>query len=242
VPQLCLIETWGSNCREHGLGPHSRSRRGKQPSVTLLNPRLTCENVVISTSGVDLMGRLSNPPETLENLSEQGCHGSAPASRKTLKSPKRSSSSPGRRDSNNKGQLSNPASMALCGDDDAANPPTAGPSARPPGPPVQRRLTLSQLQAIAARYQSGRSLHDLAREFRVHHRTVADHLERLGIARRVSLPKLSAAEVNQAATRYRAGESLAIVGKALNVHASTVGRALKRAGIKVRPRPGTEWC
>lgn len=62
---------------------------------------------------------------------------------------------------------------------------------------------------------------------------MADHLERLGIARRVSLPKLSAADVKGAATRYRAGESLAIVKKALNIHASTVRRALKRAGIKI---------
>jgi transposase-like protein len=186
------------------------------------------------------MGRLSNPPETLEHLAEQGCHGSPTTSRETRKSPKRSSDSPGPRDSNNKGQLSNPTSMALCGDDYGAHPATAGRSTRRPGPAVQRRLTPSQLQALAARYQSGRSLHDLAREFGVHHRTVADHLERLGIARRVNLPKLSAADVKRAATRCRAGESLAIMGKALNVDASTVGRALKRAGIKIRPRPGTE--
>ena len=186
------------------------------------------------------MGRLSNPPETLEHLAEQGCHGSSSTSPGTSKSPKRSSGSPGPGDSNNKGQLSNPASMALRGDDYRANPLTAGRSPRRPGPPVQRRLTPSQLEALAARYQSGRSLNDLAREFGVHHRTVADHLERLGIARRVNLPKLSAADVKRAVTRYRAGESLAIVGKALNVDASTVQRDLKRAGIKIRPRPGTE--
>jgi len=186
------------------------------------------------------MGRLSNPPETLEHLSEQGCHGSPSFSQESLKSPKRSPDSPGPRDSNNKGQLSNPASMAPCGDDYGANPPTAGRSTRRLGPPVQRRLTPCQLESVAARYQSGRSLKDLAQEFGVHHRTVADHLERLGIARRVNFPKLSAADVKRAATRYRAGESLAIVGKALNVDASTVQRALKRAGIKIRPRPGSE--
>jgi DNA-binding CsgD family transcriptional regulator len=186
------------------------------------------------------MGRLSNPPETLEHLSEQGCHGSPPTRRETLKFPKRSSDCPGPRDSNNKGQLSNPASMALCGDDHGANPPIAGRSTRPPGPPVQRRLTPSQLEVLSARYQSGRSLNDLAREFGVHHRTVAEHLERLGIARRVNLPKLSAADVKRAATRYRAGESLAIVGKAFNVDASTVGRALRKAGVKTRDAQGKE--
>lgn len=184
------------------------------------------------------MGRLSNPPDTLETVAQQGSRDAPATGGKSPSTAIRSSNPSEDRGSNNKGQLSNPASMALCGDDDGANPPTAGRSTRRPGPPVQRRLTPSQLEAVAARYQSGRSLNDLAREFGVHHRTLADHLERLGIARRVNLPKLSAADVKRAATRYRAGESLAIVGKALNVDASTVQRALKRAGIKIRPRHG----
>lgn len=184
-------------------------------SLTKVGSRLgrRAETVRQALMKADLMGRLSNPPKTLEHLSEQGCHGSPRTSRETLKSPKRSSDSPGPRDSNNKGQLSNPAPMAPCADEDGANPPTAGRSTRRLGPPVQRRLTPSQLEAVAARYQSGRSLNDLAREFGVHHRTVADHLERLGIARRVTLPKLSAADVKGAATRYRAAESLAIVAR-----------------------------
>jgi len=65
-------------------------------------------------------------------------------------------------------------------------------------------------------------LDDLAREFGVHHRTVADHLERLGIARRVNLPKLTPADVKRAVSQYRAGDSLATVGKTLNVDAPTV--------------------
>jgi Helix-turn-helix domain len=85
---------------------------------------------------------------------------------------------------------------------------------------------------------SSGSLKDVAREFGVHHRTVADHLERLGIPRRVNFPKLSVAESKHAVARYGAGESLAVVGKALNVDASTVQRALKRAGVQLRPRPG----
>ncbi len=135
------------------------------------------------------------------------------------------------------GRLSNPASMVLGGDNGAPSP-TSGGSARRPGPPVQRRLTPSDLEAVVARYQSGRSLNDLATEFGVHHRTVADHLKRLGIARRVNLAKLNAADVKRAASRYRAGASLATVGMALNVDASTVQRAFKRAGVPIRPRPG----
>jgi len=93
---------------------------------------------------------------------------------------------------------------------------------------------------VVAGYQSGRSLNDLAREFGVYRRTVADHLERLSIARRLNLPKLSAADVKRAITRYQAGDSLVTLGKALNVDASTVQRALRRAGIQIRPRPGAK--
>ena len=115
---------------------------------------------------------------------------------------------------------------------------TPAPERSGPTKPVQRRLTHSELEVVAAAYQHGRSLDELAREFGIHHRTVADHLERLGIARRVNLPKLSAADVKRAAARYRNGESLATVGKALKVDASSVQRALKRVGVPIRPRPG----
>jgi len=99
-------------------------------------------------------------------------------------------------------------------------------------------LTPSQIEDVVAGYQSGRSLADLAQEFDIHHRTVAGHLERLGVARRVNLTKMSPADVRFAAICYRAGESLATVGKVLNVDASTVQRALKRAGVMIRQRPG----
>ena len=118
-----------------------------------------------------------------------------------------------------------------------AHSPIAGRSASDPGP-IQRRLTPSELEAVVAQYQSGRSLKQLGREFRVHHRTVAIHLERLGIARRVNLTKLTAPDAKRAVARYRAGDSLATVGKALNVDSSTVQRALDRAGEAIRPRPG----
>ena len=113
-----------------------------------------------------------------------------------------------------------------------------GRSRRRHGPPVLRRLTRSEIEEVVSGYRSGRSLADLAREFGIHHRTVADHLERLGIARRVNLPKMSPADVYRAAARNRAGESLATVGEALNVDASTVQRTLRRAGVTIRPRPG----
>src|SRR5665213_311539 len=96
----------------------------------------------------------------------------------------------------------------------------------------------SEVAAVAAEYQNGRSLDDLAREFGVHRRTIADRLERLGVARRVNLPKLTPTDIERAVRQYQAGDSLATVGKRLNVDASTVQRALKRAGVAIRPRPG----
>lgn len=187
---------------------------------------------------VDLWGRLSNPPDTLETVSEQGLLVEPAADRKPQKAAKRSSRRPGAGGPDNKGQHSNPGSMALSTDVDEVDSPTADGAARRPTKPVQHRLTPSELEAMAAAYQHGRSLDELAREFGVHRRTVADHLERLGVARRVNLPKLTPTDIERAAIQYRAGDSLATVGKMLHVDASTVQRALKRAGETIRPRPG----
>src|SRR5665213_1920064 len=136
------------------------------------------------------------------------------------------------------GQHSIPGSRALRADVDSVDSPTADGAARGPAKPLQRRLTPSEIEAATAAYQHGRSLDDLAREFGVHRRTVADHLERLGVARRVNLPKLTPTDIERAVSQYQAGDSLATVGRILNVDASTVQRALKRAGVAIRPRRG----
>ncbi len=195
-------------------------------------------NVVILTTPVDLWGRLSNPPETLETPPEQGFLVELAADRKPKKATRRSSNRPGAGDPNNRGQHSNLGSQALRGDVNGVDSPTTDRAARRATKPVQRRLTPPEVAALAAEYQHGRSLDDLAREFGVHHRTVADHLERVGIARRANLPKLTPSDVKRAVNQYRVGDSLATVGKTLNVDASTVQRALKRAGVAIRPRPG----
>lgn len=114
--------------------------------------------------------------------------------------------------------------MAIRADVDSVDSPTAGGAARRPTKPVQPRLTPSEVAAVAAEYQHGRSLDDLAREFGVHRQTVADHLERLGIARRVNLPKLTPTATERAVSHNQVGDSLATVGKTLNVDASTVQR------------------
>ncbi len=187
---------------------------------------------------VDLWGRLSNPAGSQETGPEQGFLAEPAAGRKPQKAPQRSGNRPGAAGPDHKGRHSNPGSRALSTDADSVDSSTADGAARRPTKPVQRRLTPSELEAVAAAYQHGRSLDEIAREFGVHRRTVAVHLERLGVARRVNLPKLTPTDIARAVSQYRAGDSLATVGKILKVDASTVQRALKRAGEAIRPRPG----
>ncbi len=146
------------------------------------------------TPTVDLMGRLSNPPEAVESVAHQGGCDTPPPRRTTSKGAKRSSNPPEPNDLEEKGQLSNPTESSHHGDDGRVDSPTAGRSMRRPGPPVLRRLTPPQIEDVVAGYQSGRSLIELAQEFGIHHRTVAGHLERLGVARRVNLTKMSPAD------------------------------------------------
>ena len=169
---------------------------------------------------------------------DQGFLAGTAAGRKRQKAPQRSANRPGAAGPDNKRRHSNPCSSALSADANSFDSPTADGAAPRPTKPVQRRLTPSEVSAIAAAYQHGRSLDELAREFGVHRRTVAHHLERLGVARRVNLPKLTPTDIERAVSQYQAGDSLATVGKILNVDASTVQRALKQAGMAIRPRPG----
>ena len=59
----------------------SWSRSVASTCLFVISQRGAQQNVVISTTPVDLMGRLSNPPETLEYVTDQGAHGSLPALR-----------------------------------------------------------------------------------------------------------------------------------------------------------------
>ena len=108
-----------------------------------------------------------------------------------------------------------------------------------PGPrAIQRRLHTTEIGRLVAGYRAGQSLSDLAKEFCIHHRTVAAHLEQCGVPRRINARKFTNNDVDEAARRYRAGESLARVGNAFNVDAATVRRELQRAGITIRRRRG----
>src|SRR5664280_1572156 len=111
---------------------------------------------------VDLWGRLSNPPDTLEIAPAQGFLVEPATGRKAQKATRRSSNRPGAYDPDNRGQHSNPGSKELRRDVNDVDFPTACGAARGPSKPVQRRLAPSEVAAIAAEYQQGRSLDDLA--------------------------------------------------------------------------------
>lgn len=101
--------------------------------------------------------------------------------------------------------------------------------------PVQRRLTNTEIDDLAAQYCAGSTIQTLAREFGLHRTTVMDHLERLGIARRTPR-KLTDPDVIDAAKRYASGSTLAEIADQLGVALSTLTRELRQASITIRPR------
>ena len=161
------------------------------------------------------MGRLSNPPETMETLAGQGLQ--RPRRREKIRAirPRQAPAASETAAQETPGRLSNP-----------------GPR------PIQRRLNAADIADLVAGYRAGQSLADLAKEFRIHHRTVTAHLEKCGVTQRMNTRKFSNDDVDEASRRYRVGESLATVGIAFNVDAATVRRELHRAGVTIRPRRG----
>jgi hypothetical protein len=161
------------------------------------------------------MGRLSNPPDTVETLTGQGVVAAGEVLGKTSGSAEGPDEASHLRREEEKGQLSNPD-----------------------GKPIQRRLTDVDVDELVTGYRAGRSLPDLADDFGVHRRTVATHLEQRGVRRRLNLRKMSEGDIADAGRRYRAGDSLATVGRTHGVDPATVRRELVRAGVEIRPRRG----
>jgi sulfur carrier protein ThiS len=164
---------------------------------------------------VDLLGRLSNPPDTIEALAAQGVKRSREPH---AEPPKQAISSP------------------IPSESDAQETP--GRLSNPPQRPVLRRLSEVEIDKLVCEYQAGRTLADLAAELGLHRRTVAAHLEARGVQRRVNRRKMTDDNLSEAARRYRAGDSLAKVASIFNIDAATVRRELQRAGVSIRPRRG----
>ena len=96
----------------------------------------------------------------------------------------------------------------------------------------------SELNELAAGYETGVSLRALAEALGVHHCTVASHLEQLGVPRRANRRKMNAADILEASLRCEAGDSLETIATVYGVDATTVRRELRRADIAIRPRRG----
>jgi hypothetical protein len=103
---------------------------------------------------------------------------------------------------------------------------------------VQRRLPPNQVEALVADYHAGRSVSELAAQYRLHRTTAHDHSKRSGIGRQQWVRKLSGAQIQEAAQLYAGGLSLSTVGEKFKVDAATVRRAFTQAGVPVRARRG----
>jgi len=166
---------------------------------------------VISTTVVDLWGRLSNPSEILETLADQGWSSSRPRSRPDTTTVQTPETGQGGAASEEKGRLSNP---------------------------VLRHLSPGDVNKLVELHTEGSSIDAVARHFGVHRTTVISHLEDHGVPRRGNARKLTDAAVAASAKRYRSGRSLAAVAIQVGVHERTLARELRRAGIPIRPRNG----
>ena len=175
---------------------------------------------------VDLLGRLSNPPETLATVAGQGVENLA-ARREELGNQAICSPTASKPDvQETPGRLSNPA----CAGD-------TPPSPQPPHQ-VQRRLSASDVQDICQSYVSGSSIDDLARSHGVNRTTIITHLDQRAVPRRRVVRKMTDTLVADAAAMYRDGHSLATVADEFRVDTRTLGREFRKAGIPIRPRRG----
>jgi len=165
---------------------------------------------------VDLLGRLPNPPETVEAVAVQGVATSREAH-------------------------TEPVTLAICSptasESDVQEIP--GRLSNPSPRPVQRRLSTADIDDICATYVSGTSIDELARSHGVNRTTIIKHLDQHGVPRRRMVRKMTDALVAEAAVEYLDGYSLAIVANRFNVATiRTLRREFRKAGIATRPRQG----
>jgi len=103
---------------------------------------------------------------------------------------------------------------------------------------VQRRMRPSEIEDLVAGYQDGRTVYELADQFRIHRDTVSKLLAREGVPRRYRI--LDTAAIQHAADLYRSGQSLATIGQRLQVNPTTVRAAVLKAGVRMRDCQGRE--
>jgi lambda repressor-like predicted transcriptional regulator len=102
----------------------------------------------------------------------------------------------------------------------------------------QRRLTEAQVIQMAARYEEGATVYELAAEFDCHRTTVAARLKKAGIAMRSQSP--TSEDIDTMMHLYAAGHSLLEVGKQLGYSANTVRSCLQEQRIHARDTHGRD--
>ena len=196
---------------------------------------LSWENVVLLTTPVDLMGRLSNPPGPLETLVGQGIGASCDRNERASRSARHSPSDSHSARQNNQGQLSNPLNKSP-GTDAGAQVTTA---TQPfSSNQVLKRLRTGEVDDLVDSYRAGGRIDDLAQRFGVHRTTVMTHLHRRHISPRPILTAWDDDALTVAADLYTNGESLASVAGRFGINPSTVANRFRRAGVTIRPRRG----
>ena len=97
---------------------------------------------------------------------------------------------------------------------------------------VQRRLTAKQAAQLAAEYEAGASMQQLADRWNLHRTTVADQLRRAGVAiRQRGIPP---ERLDEAIRLYGEGWSCQRLAERFDCDDETVRQTLKRAGVKLR--------
>lgn len=160
---------------------------------------------------MDLAGRLSNPPEVVETIADQGFQAKARVTRRGRRGANRAVDSASAAERQGTGRLSNP---------------------------VQRRLSEAEVDELVARYVAGSAIDELARVFEVNRTTVISHLDRRDIPRRRVVRKMTDRTVVEASSRYGQGLSLEVVAEEFGVHSRTLAREFRLAGVPVRARRG----
>ena len=96
----------------------------------------------------------------------------------------------------------------------------------------QRRLTGAQVVEMAAKYEAGATVYELAAEFGCHRTTIAERLKKAGISMRGQSPTPEA--IDSMVRIYVSGLSLLEVGKQLGFCANTVRNCLRERHIPAR--------
>lgn len=104
---------------------------------------------------------------------------------------------------------------------------------------VARRLTASEVVAVARAYQAGTEMRDLAVQFEVHRTSISRALHQLGI--HIRGQGLRQEDVSEAARLYVEGWSLARLGERYGCAHTDVRNKLMAFGVKMRPRRGWQY-